>query len=425
VGEWRKTTLGALVAHAGGFVRTGPFGSQLHAQEYTDDPGGVPVIMPKDMAGGRVMRATVSRVDSTVADRLAGHRLAAGDLVLARRGDIGRYAFIEDDETGWLCGTGALRVHAPDATKLAPRFLRYAMASPDVVAWLQGRAVGATMPNLNAGIVEALPITVPETEIQSRVAAVLSAFDELIEVNERRIELLDGFTSSLYREWFARLRFPGSEKGADAEAIPQGWITTRLADVATVNAKTARVRDLPDPLDYIDISSVSPRRIESATRTPSDEAPGRARRVISDGDTLWAMVRPNRRSHALVHDPPPSAIASTGFAVLTPREVPAAFLFEYSSRQEFTDYLMGRATGAAYPAVRPTDFEEAPILIPPQALLMAFADAADPVLRLVSHLIETNRALARTRDLLLPRLVTGQLDIADVDLSRLTPAAAN
>lgn len=207
--EWRETTLGALVAEAGGFIRTGPFGSQLHAHEYTDDPRGFPVVMPKDMVGGRVARAAVSRVDQPVADRLAAHQLAPGDIALARRGDIGRYAFIGPDEGGWLCGTGCLRLHAPDSDVVWPLFLRYAMRSPEVVAWLAGQAVGATMPNLNAKIVSQLPIRLPSSATQRRIAAVLGAFDELIEINERRIELLEDLARSLYREWFVRFRFPG------------------------------------------------------------------------------------------------------------------------------------------------------------------------------------------------------------------------
>jgi len=265
-------------------------------------------------------------------------------------------------------------------------------------------------------------IALPTRGIQLGVACALAAFDELIAISERRIELLEDLARSLYCEWFMRYRFPGADWTSASGESPPGWTAGRLGDVAEINAYTAKGNELPDPLRYVDISSVSPRRIEESRVLSAAEAPGRARRRLRDGDTIWATVRPNRRSHALVHDPPEDMIASTGFAVLTPNGIPAAFLFEYTSRPEFADYLMGRATGAAYPAVRPPDFEEAPVLIPPPDLLAAFGDLADPALRLASHFGRQIAALARTRDLLLPRLITGRLDISDVDLGDLLPA---
>jgi len=126
----------------------------------------------------------------------------------------------------------------------------------------------------------------------------------------------------------------------------------------------------------------------------------------------------------LIHDPPENLVISNGLAVITPAEVPSSFLFAYASTIEFADYLVSRATGAAYPAVRPVDFEEAPMVIPPDHVLERFDELAEPALRMVSALSASNRALASTRDLLLPRLVTGGLDISQVDLGDLLPADA-
>src|SRR5690349_15599223 len=104
--HWTDTTLGQIVERDG--LQTGPFGSQLKAAEYT--PTGVPVVMPKDMGSGRIESATVARVpESIAAERLAQHRVRAGDVLFGRRGDIGRCALVEPHQEGWLCGTGCLR----------------------------------------------------------------------------------------------------------------------------------------------------------------------------------------------------------------------------------------------------------------------------------------------------------------------------
>ena len=150
-------------------------------------------------------------------------------------------------------------------------------------------------------------------------------------------------------------------------------------------------------------------------------APGRARRRASDGDIVWATVRPNRRAHAQIHNPPPNLVVSTGLAVLSPVAAPPSFLFEYTASEAFSSYLVGRASGSAYPAVRPEDFGSAPVVVPPQSLLERFDATVDPVQRLRSDLRRQNQQFASTRDLLLPRLVSGQLDISDLDLGVLTP----
>ncbi len=194
--------------------------------------------MPRDMLNGRISRDSVGRISEATAERLRVHRLAAGDLVLARRGDVGRLSFVAPDEAGWVCGTGSMRIHAPNHDVLNPLFLRYAMSSPGVIEWLTGQAVGATMPNLNAKIVSAVPIRVPGTVTQRRIATVLAAFDELIEINERRIELLEDLAQSLYREWFVHFRFPGHEGikmvESDLGRIPAGWEVRAAGDVFDV-----------------------------------------------------------------------------------------------------------------------------------------------------------------------------------------------
>jgi type I restriction enzyme S subunit len=161
--QWRKATFGQVCEEGGGFIRTGPFGAQLHQHDYVDDPDGIPVVMPKDMSDGRIDKSTIARVDRETADRLAEHLLEPGDVVLARRGDVGRTAWVSEDDVPALCGTGSMRIH-PGGGAIDPRYLRYVMRSAEVSEFLHGHAVGATMPNLNSDIVSRLPVSVPPLE---------------------------------------------------------------------------------------------------------------------------------------------------------------------------------------------------------------------------------------------------------------------
>ncbi len=222
-------------------------------------------------------------------------------------------------------------------------------------------------------------------------------------------------TRRLYREWFVHFRFPGHEDCRFVDSplgeIPEGWGVKRLADIAVVNRSTISMRKPPDRLRYIDIASVSPGQIDNITDYLFSEAPGRARRVVSHGDVLWSCVRPNRRSHALVLSPESNTIASTGFAVISATAVPFTFLYQALTTDEFVAYLTNNATGAAYPAVTAPIFEAANLLCPQAGLLQHFGELTVPITEEVHVMQQQIRNLRRTRDLLLPRLLSGQIDI--------------
>jgi len=184
---WTHSNLGVVCAAAGGAIQTGPFGSQLHASDYVDE--GIPVVMPQDMRDRRVSEARIARVSQADADRLARHKLSVGDIVFSRRGDVGRHATVSEREVGWLCGTGCLLVR-PGAKAPSPAFLSQALAHSASIEWLQRHAVGATMPNLNTGILEALPLLNPAD-------AVLNAFEDVVGPLENRITLNHSHASSL------------------------------------------------------------------------------------------------------------------------------------------------------------------------------------------------------------------------------------
>jgi type I restriction enzyme S subunit len=222
---------------------------------------------------------------------------------------------------------------------------------------------------------------------------------------------------ALYREWFVHFRFPGHEKHPRVAStlgdIPQGWEVEKLANVAEVNRAQINARTAPEELHYIDISSVSPGQIDSITTYAFADAPGRARRIVQHGDVLWSCVRPNRRSYAQVIHPNPDTIASTGFAVLTATKVPFTFLYFITTTDDFVAFLTNNATGAAYPAVSGATFEKADLLIPPAPLLKKFGEATIPMAEEIHSLQRLIQNLRQTRDLLLPRLLSGQIEIGN------------
>lgn len=225
--SWEKVKLGDIAAS----VQTGPFGSQLHQSDYSEF--GTPVVMPKDMIGGKILEDSIARVEEQHVNRLSRHKVNVGDILYARRGDVGKCALVTENEKGWLCGTGCLKVTI-DFSKANPKFVFYQLQKPETVGWVEKHAVGATMLNLNTGILESIPIELPKLNEQNKIVDILSAYDDLIENNQKQIKLLEEAAQRLYKQWFIDLRYPGHETTKIVDGLPEGWRKEKLVDLATV-----------------------------------------------------------------------------------------------------------------------------------------------------------------------------------------------
>lgn len=184
-------TLGAIAAPKG--LQTGPFGSQLKAEEYTEH--GVPVIMPKDICNGKILPSGIARVPEEKAKKLAKHRIITGDILFPRRGNLGRIGVATEENEGWLCGSGCLRARLKDSVDT--EYIHQYVQLASVKQWLESNALGQTMLNLNSEIIGNLPIFLVPQKEQTVIAALLSTWDTVIEkmdkmiaAKEQRIEWL-------------------------------------------------------------------------------------------------------------------------------------------------------------------------------------------------------------------------------------------
>lgn len=401
---WEIAKLGDISKN----IQTGPFGSQLHQSDYSEC--GIPVVMPKNLVGGKISEESIARVDKTHVERLCRHKIEVGDILYSRRGDVGRCAHVTKKEEGWLCGTGCLRVTI-DSEKADSRFVFFQLQHPDTVGWVEKHAVGATMLNLNTTILSSVPIRLPALEIQKRIADILSAYDDLIENNQKQIKLLEEAAQRLYKEWFVDLRFPGHENTKIVDGVPEGWQWCKVRDVADINSSALPKNYKEDFIDYVDLGSVRCGHIETRTRYNLNEAPGRAKRCAKDGDIIWGMVRPNLKAYALVTNPKETDVFSTGFSVLSAKKVPYSYLYCAVTQDEFVGYLVNATNGAAYPAVKPVHFEVADILKPDDKVLEQFHSVADSIYRKKEALENQNHNLRESRDLILPKLMSGEVEV--------------
>ncbi len=310
-----------------------------------------------------------------------------------------------------------------DPHKSDARFIKYFIETLKI--GMQNASKGTTQDNLSVDKLITFDFLVPDVNEQRRIASILSAYDDLIENNTRRIAILEEMARRIYEEWFVRFRFPGHENVRMVESelglVPEGWGVVTLGQLAEVNARSVRRGAEPTEIRYVDISSVSTGSIDNKEPMLFADAPGRARRIVRDGDVIWACVRPNRKSYALVLNPEPNLLVSTGFAVLSPASAPSSFIYQCVTTDDFVSYLVNHAKGAAYPAVGTEEFENAKVLKPSDSLVTEFDRIAEPMMRLVAALQLKNINLRTTRDLLLPKLISGELSVENIEIAREAP----
>lgn len=434
--EWPVMTLGEICAEGGGFIRTGPFGSQLHQSDYVDDPDGIPVVMPKDMAHGRVDRSTIARISPDTADRLSHHLLAAGDIALSRRGDVGRSAWIGEEDLPVLCGTGSMRVHPGQVRSVDADYLRYFFRSRLAIDYLEGQAVGATMPNLNAGIVTGMPVPVLPMNLQRFAADALRSIDDLIENNRRRVEVLEEMARAIYREWFVRFRYPGHEGVPLVDSplgpIPDGWEVRRLDEVASlVRGRSYRKHELVDVGGRLFVNLKCMMRGGGFRRDGLKRYDGKftEAQLVGHGDVVLAVTDLTQGREILARAtlvprlPEPGVISLDVARIVPDEQADRLWLFAVLRWSDFADRVKEFANGSTVLHLSPDHVAAGNVLWPPADLRASLVSALEPTLGLVDELLDGSDRLVLIRDLVLPKLVTGQIDVSHLDLDELTEAA--
>lgn len=284
--------------------------------------------------------------------------------------------------------------------------------------------VGAANPTLNRNHAHALPVRVPSLATQKRVATVAAVFDDLIAINERRIGLLEDLARSLYREWFVRLRFPGHDEvdlvDSDLGLIPEGWVVGTVDDFLPMmgGGTPSKQREefwVDGTIEWFtpsDLTRGRTRFVErSATRITTLGLEKSAARMFPAGSVLMT----SRATLGVLAIALREATCNQGFIVIPPvQTVPPTFIYEWlASRQLELETI---ATGATFKEITKGAFKRFLFLRPLPKVLERFSRVVTPISDEIAMCERTNHRLRATRDLLIPRLVTGRLDISEVDL---------
>ena len=404
--SWEKVKLGDISLN----IQTGPFGSQLHQYDYSET--GIPVVMPKDLVGGKISELSIARVSEDHVQRLKRHVIHNGDILYSRRGDVGRCAFATEHEKGWLCGTGCLRVTV-DTRIASNKFVFYQLQQPKTIGWVEKHAVGATMLNLNTTILSNIPVCLPPIKIQRRIADILSAYDDLIENNRKQIKLLEEAAQRLYKEWFVNLRFPGHEHTKITDGVPEGWGKFSLGDVIEFDPKVQLTKDRVKqfvPMSALSTSSMVLDMAEFSEITFNSGS------KFQNGDTLLARITPclENGKTAFVHGIQSSegAVGSTEYIVMRSKRLNPYMVYLHARTDGFRQAAINSMSGSdGRQRVKADKLKALSYLLPPTTVVNQFGLFAAPIFELVFDLSEQAFQAACARERILPKLMSGEVEV--------------
>lgn len=405
--EWKKYRLGDLACS----IQTGPFGSQLHQSDYSSN--GTPVIMPKDMMDGKISESLIARVADDHVERLKRHKVKSGDVVYSRRGDVGRCALITDKEDGWLCGTGCLKVELNEQ-KVLPSFLFYILQRKDSVGWVENHAVGSTMPNLNTGILSKLPVMLPTLKEQQCIASILSAYDKLIENNNKRIRILEKMAENLYKEWFVRFRFPGHESVPMENGLPKGWRRVKISKSLHTCSGGTPSRSHREYYDNGEIQWVKTGEIQDSVIINTEECitelgvKKSSAKILPRNTLLLAMYGVNIGKVGILAQ---NMACNQAACAFLPDNENSSFCYLFYFLKSIREYLLLIGFGAAQQNLSQALIGNIRIVLPEKEVILQYESQAGKIMDCITKIKVQNSNLARQRDLLLPRLMSGKLSI--------------
>lgn len=346
------------------------------------------------------------------------HELKTDDIIVATVGShptqqgsvVGRTALVSEQFDGSFLNQNAVRIRVNASGLCCQKFLFYLTNTILFKHHIESRARGsANQVRMALGELKKFQFDFPDIDAQKKIAAILSAYDELIENNRRRIAVLEKLAEELYREWFVRLRFPGHEKVKLVKGVPEGWTPISLSELASFTMGQS-----PSSEFYNEIGDGLPFHQGVGTygpRFPSHEIfCSTDGRLAHAGDILFSVRAPVGRLNIANRD----LIIGRGLAAVRHKQNLQSYLFYLLKTHFANEDVIGN--GSIFNSVGKDELVRFKIYNPQKGLDRQFNEIAAPIDKQMEALIASNESLRQTRDLLLPRLISGKLSVEELDI---------
>jgi type I restriction enzyme S subunit len=422
--KWSRVSLDDIRAPARYSFVGGPFGSNLTTGDYVDE--GVPVIRGNNLpADSTFLDDEFVFVKEQKAESLTSNLAHAGDLIFTQRGTLGQVGLIpaEPRFPSYVISQSQMKltVH-PD--KADAKFVYFYFRSPTTVQNVINHALTSGVPHINLGILKRFEVPLPPLDEQRRIAEMLTAYDELMENNRRRMTLLEAGARQLYAEWFVRLNFPGHEHTPTENAVPDGWKRTELKSIVDVahgcafqgeyfsEEPTSRVLTTPGNFRIgggIKLNKLKFYNEEGPLDSAYLLAPMDLILTMTDlsqmGDTLgYPAFVPRLSGLSFLHNQRVGKVVPRG------QSFPKHFLYCLFCDETYRHHVVGAATGTSVKHTSPTRILNYTATLPSlDGIIDVFEQSVKPIFQQINCLIEMNQKLRTARDLLLPRLMSGEI----------------
>jgi type I restriction enzyme, S subunit len=407
--KWPKVKLDSIKADLRYAFIGGPFGSNLTTRDYVEE--GVPVIRGNNLPADRTfLDDDFVFVTEEKADKLQSNTAYPGDVIFTQRGTLGQVGIIplEAKFSRYVISQSQMKLSV-NPEKADARFVYYFFRMPSTVQSVINHVLTSGVPHINLGILKDFEIPLPHTTVQERIVDILFAYDELIENNRRRMALLEEAARLLYWEWFVRLRFPGHEHTIITDGVPEGWERKALGDICTDVRETVLPEELGSDTPYIGLEHM-PRRSITLSEWGRAEDVTSTKHRFRTGEILFGKIRPyfHKVGIAFVN-----GVASSDAIVIRPvsQELRGLVLLTVSSDPFVAQASQTMREGSKMPRADWKLMKQYAIRFPHAGLLNSFNGIVESVTEQLKTLTFQTQKLRAARDLLLPRLMSGEMAV--------------
>lgn len=415
---WSIARLADLAMPTKGAMAGGPFGSDLVSADYVDE--GVPVIrgvnLPFDK---KISFDNLVFVTEAKADALHLNCAKPGDLVFTQRGTLGQVGVLPKHPvfSRYLISQSQMKMTV-DPAKADPLYLYYYFRLQSSVSYIENHALQSGVPHINLSILRKLEVLTPPLPVQNKIAAMLTAYDDLIANNQRRIALLESMAEEIYREWFVRMRFPGYAMIERQGMQPEGWTRQSIGELAAlVKRGISPTYDDQSPHKVINQKCIRNGRLSmQESRNHSTVTPDE--KLIRYGDVLINSTGVGTLGRSAVFDLKLEGVTcDSHVTILRPKGETDVGEFLAYSIQLLQIYFESMASGSTGQAELSRELiSRTKLLVPTADILKAFTDKVRPIRQQRRVLLDQTEKLAQMRDQLLPRLISGKLRIDHLDI---------
>lgn len=364
-------------------------------RSFSQEPTKYPYIRARDIKNGKINTEELVYLDEVTHKKLKQYVISTGDVVLTVAGSIGNIAYANKDVDGFNLTENAVRLTNFDKC-IIPQYLSYILNSKKYMEIMQAVAVGSAQPKLGIYKVEAIPLDLPDLDIQNKIVKIISSYDNLIENNQKQIKLLEEVAQRLYKEWFIDLRFPGHETVEIVDGVPEGWSYKALKEISTLKAGGDKPKKFSKTLDkehFIPVYSNG--TVDEGLYGYTDLA------EITD-DSITISARGSVGYTCIRRGP---YVPIVRLISIIPRTIDVIYLFLHLKNKTFD------SNGAAQQQLTIPMVRDFKVLIPSEGVLRFFLEVMNPIFDKVDILKQQLLDLVEARDRLLPKLMSGEIEV--------------